>query len=198
MIRLSSSELPDVVAAVRSIDPRRRDARQQHDGRAALRQRGSLESDCRSGSQLRHPAAGGHTVRDSGRPRSPAAVSIGGTQAPSRPKAKWSTTTILPCASCRWSGIRIFPRSGPACSVGWYGFCKSSGLRYISRGANTNGSHRLAVRDRVAAGVAESGDTSLAGFAAVAESGDTSLAGFAGVRRPQPPGALMAIPAAFR
>jgi transposase len=33
--------------------------------------------------------------------------------------------------------IRIFPRSGPACSpAGGYGFCKSSGLRCISRGAS--------------------------------------------------------------
>jgi len=54
------------------------------------------------------------------------------------PKPKWSTTTILRCASCRWIGIRIFPRNGPECSpAGWYGFSKSSGWRCISLGAST-------------------------------------------------------------
>src|SRR3974377_2296675 len=38
------------------------------------------------------------------------------------PKPKWSTTTILPCASCRWIGMRIFSpeRTGVFTSgLGW-------------------------------------------------------------------------------
>ncbi len=47
------------------------------------------------------------------------------------------------------------------------------------------------------------GDTSLAGFesgvdGSAAGPGEASLAGFASARRPQPPGARIATPAAFR
>jgi hypothetical protein len=63
---------------------------------------------------------------------------------------------------------------------------------------STNASQRPEVRGTTDAGVAEWGDTSWAAFAAVSESGDASLAGFAGSRRPQTPGGLTAIPAAFR
>src|ERR1051326_6037089 len=66
------------------------------------------------------------------------------------------------------------------------------------------GSQALLVGQRPGNGTgAESGDTvgrfwRRSASASVDRSGDTSLAGFAGARRPQPPGARMAIPAALR
>ena len=65
------------------------------------------------------------------------------------------------------------------------------------------GSQALLVGQRPGSGTgAESGDTvgrfwPSSASARVDRSGDTSLAAFAGARRPQPPGARMAIPAAL-
>ena len=57
------------------------------------------------------------------------------------------TTTILPCACCRWIGMRIFPRSGPGCSpAGSYGFCKAPDCAVF---------HRLQARRRESGGGAE-------------------------------------------